>query len=242
LLNEYNKDKVEAQKRKQSGRPHSHSRPHPRPPRPNGHGPSYLAPPSHPPRPLSAPPQNQQQQNNSGYWQKLSRPPQYQQRPPHPSPRPQWQHGPPPNAQSTQPGPPALQHPNTFHDPQQPPFRPYVQHSNTLPQQPQQQFHPNYAPAPPPPQQQQQPLRPQPQTQSSGHAYIDSKTGKVSHNLYPPDHPMARGESREDSGTPGDSHGESHHPRFMTSRSNEDDLAYGKNYSDLGRRRSNSAY
>ncbi|KAK5322082.1 hypothetical protein LTR70_003929 [Exophiala xenobiotica] len=228
LLNEFNKDKVEAR----------------------SHGPSNLPLPIRPHRPSSAPPQHGY---GSGFWQKPQQnqyqqhPPRYQQQPPNLGPQPSWQHTTQPqpqfNAQYPQPGPSAMQHPSTFHGSPQPLPRPYMQSSNTFPAQPQQQYRPSTAPVPP----QQQPLNPQ----SQGHVYIDSKTGKVSHNLYPPDHSMARGTSRSDNEGPKELYGDESYNRsiagdvntgLMWSDQDVDNLAYGKDYSDRRRRKRSTSY
>lgn len=230
LLNEFNKNKVEAREHRKHSHPHHDDRPRPRPPRPDSHGANHLAPPSHPPRPLSAPPPHE-------YGPKFGqRPPLYQQQPQNWGQRPQWQPG--PQSQPPPPGPGSLQHPNTFNGPQRPPQQPFSQSSNSFPVQPQQQFRPNTAPGPP----QQQAFRPQPQ----GNVYVDSKTGRVSHNLYPPDHPMARGTSQVDSGGPRELYGDEKYARSMAgdigtgpmwSGKDDNDLAYGKDYSDRKRHR-----
>lgn len=250
LLNEFNKDKVEARERRKQDRPYNEGKPHFRPPRPDSHGPNNLVLPDNPPRPLSAPPQN----TVPDFWQKIEqRPqqqqalPQYQQQPQNWGPRPQWQPGPQPqlpvNHQPPPPGPGALQHPNTFHGQQQPSPQPFLQSSNTFPVRPSQQPRPSTAPVPPPP----QPFQPMPQ----GHVYIDSKTGKISHNLYPPDHPMARGMSHDDRVAASELYGGEKYARTMAGDLNTglkwvekdgNDLAYGKDYSNRRRWRRDTSY
>lgn len=113
-----------------------------------------------------------------------------------------------------------------------------MQSSQTFPvQQQQQQFRPTTAPP------NQQPFKPPPQGPL---LYVDSKTGKVSHNLYPADHPMARGQPHEAGEISRELWGDEKYKRTMAgdintglvwSERDEDDLAYGKDYSDSGRRR-----
>lgn len=261
-------------------RPHNHSQPPPlegrphnlpqhveRPPqnRPN----NFLQPPSQgPPRPTSAPPvdarpngwQNQPPQQSS-YAPQQMRPTQpsnpylqHLQNAPHPAP---WQApmmGPAmqPHFQ-TPPGPGMIQHANTF-QPQQPhpppnfqnPGPGHLQRPNTF-QTPQHMSNPNLnssntfpiaqTSAKPPP--------------AGPLIYVDSKTGRISHNMYPPDHPMARGVNGNSGDLSKDLWGDQNYQRtsagdintgMMWSDRDEDDLAYGKDHSDRRRRRRSPSY
>ena len=251
LLNEFNKDKIEAREHRKHSRPHDDDRPQSRPSRPDSQGPNHLMPPANPPRPLSAPPQQQQYVHD--FWQKQEQlaqqqrpPPQYQQQPPNWGLRPQWQPGPQPqapvNSRPPPPRPGGLQHPSTFHGPQRPPQQPLMQSSNIFPGPPQ-QLRPSPASVPP----QHKPFVPPAQAP----VYIDSKTGKVSHNLYPPDHPMARGMSYDNREIPQEAYGDGRYTRAMAGDINTgmvwgekdgNDLAYGKDYSDRRRHWRDTSY
>lgn len=268
LLNEFNKDRVEERTRRRHKHDHDSDddRIHSRPPH-NNYDSNTLRPPiQSPPRPLSAPPKPDQRPNQ---WQQAASygQQQFPQQPATTRPGQQWQPGPPQqlhfnntnqspppnqgvsqtqntfyppqqglqpnfntyNQQPPPPGPGGLQRPNTF-NPQQPPQRPgpYLQHPNSFPVQ---QGRPNTGPP-------QLPSKPLP---SGPLTYVDTKTGRVSHNLYPPDHPMARGMSHDDSELSRDVYyGDKSYNRqlpgdvntgMMWSETDENDMAYGKDYS-----------
>lgn len=93
--------------------------------------------------------------------------------------------------------PPPLQRPYTYHtNPGPPPPQPPIYSNASVPPG----SHPNYTTTNPPPYTSRPPppVAPASGTAHNIHAhippgtYIDTKTGRVQHNLYPPDHPMAR--------------------------------------------------
>lgn len=267
LLSEFNKDKVEQRERRKRRDSHRNDdRPHSnRPPRADN-----LRPPSQGPlRPSSAPPNAEPgptawQQQAPGYpgQPQPHRPPQNftLTHPQQPHPSLQFQQGPPPNSRPG-PGPPngwqpgphpinynggppppnlgPLNRPNTFH-PQTPQHAPPLpqqglQHPNSFPLQPNQM--PLRPQSNPPPPIQHQQVKPPPQGPLT---YVDTKTGRVQHNLYPPDHPMARGFSHDDSEIPRDRYGDEGYGRTLPgdihtgmvwSEFDEVDLAYGHDYS-----------
>ncbi|KAK5089177.1 hypothetical protein LTR05_003401 [Lithohypha guttulata] len=221
LLNEFNKDKIEARERRKKRR--DDDRPYSRPPRVDSQQSNYLQPPQKPPRPSSAPPNDPRPEA----WQQHQPPPPPSQQYAHPPlqiPQHQAYQQPPQHSHLVLPA-----HQQSFFQP--PSNNPYIQalhNDHTFPNQPApwQITSNQYANQRPPigPGQMQRPntfhTSPQPQPQgpvpspansaqahtfpvhqmaqppvpAGGFTYIDTKTGRVSHNLYPPDHPMARGD------------------------------------------------
>lgn len=245
LLNEFNKDKVEAREKRKHRDDRHDSRPSDEYHRPSNmslaipHQP--LRPTSAPPgdlRPMQRPPPNQYQPQGPSYpfqdhlqqWRPQQQP--YPQQGPPPNqphhmglppglarpPQGQPQLPPPYTAQQfpSAPGLGTLQHAHTFQPPQQnrPPMQgQFMQNAQTFPQAPPAQIN-----------------RP-------SNVYIDSKTGRVQHNLYPPDHPM----SQPGANLPPEAWGDLKPRNRSNSGLNwtvrdEDDLAYGKDYTERNSR------